>query len=585
MNIKYVINLYLVVVFFSCHALLASDSLLRQEMVEDLHFIRKNFQIKYVPADWKLLQFGWNLNQQFDNAEAEITSLSSPTLKDYHKILNKLFTSAADYHVNVSFYSTEMASLPFHLQGAEGRYFITWINEEKLPEECLDWSIGDEVIAFDGQDIHEFVQNLRRSEHDRHNEKTDQRFAERSLTLRAGMFAEDVPQGNVEVDLIHKKTGEQKSYVLTWTYHPEQVKEIPLPSLVARGISEKQPFFQRPYYKKMMLTPLYAKFNQPESRVVEDVHNLGARKSFVPPLGSIVWQSPPDSPFHAYICETPSRQRIGYIRIATYDGTDDEVVEFAKLIDYFNPRTQALVVDQVNNPGGSVFYSYGLLSLLTDQPLELPKYKMAITQEEVMEALETLDTLKEITNDEEAIDVCGPSLHGYAVSFELVQSVIQYFQFVLSEWEEGKYVTSPVHLLVNTIAPSPFVTYDKPMVVLVNEFDISCGDSFPCILQDNQRALIFGTRTAGAGGTVLGGGHPNRLGIAGYSYTASLLERHTDGTPIENLGVTPDVSYSLTPEDFQNGYKGYKAALQEAIDGLLKNTRPSSSACPLRDRH
>nr|WP_213158495.1 protease-like activity factor CPAF [Parachlamydia sp. AcF125] len=563
------------IIFFISPCLLANEAFLRQEMVEDLHFIKKNFQIKYVPAEWKWLHLGWDLNQQFANAEAEIHQLSSPVLKDYHKVLNKLFTSVADYHVTVSFHSTERASLPFHVHGAEGRYFITWIDEERLPGAFSDWAVGDEVIAFDGQDIEKAIYHLRKSAYDRLNEKTDQRIAERALTWRSGRFAEDVPQGEVEIVLQHKKTAQQRSYLLTWDYRPEQIKENPLPALTSRALPLKQPFFQRPYYKKMMMTPLYAQFKQGERHTGEDIHNLGARHSFVPLLGSVIWQSDLDCPFYAYICETPHRQRIGYVRIATYEGGDEEIAEFEQMIDFFLPRTQALVIDQVNNPGGSVFYKYGLLTFLTDKPLELPKYKIALTQEEVMEAFKALEALKKITSEEEALEVCGPSLYGYPVSLELVHSSIQYFQFILDEWEMGKYITSPVHLIVKAILPNSRVTYNKPIIVLINESDFSCADNFPCILQDNQRATIFGARTAGAGGTVVGEGHPNRLGVAGYSYTNSLLERHLDGTLIENLGVTPDITYELTAEDFRNGYKGYRVALQQVIDPILKEAHPN----------
>ena len=54
-----------------------------------------------------------------------------------------------------------------------------------------------------------------------------------------------------------------------------------------------------------------------------------------------------------------------------------------------------------------------------------------------------------------------------------------------------------------TLAPSP-IAYTKPLMVMVDEFSASGADMFPAIIQDNHRGSIFGTRTMGAGGSVVG---------------------------------------------------------------------------------
>ncbi len=95
-----------------------------------------------------------------------------------------------------------------------------------------------------------------------------------------------------------------------------------------------------------------------------------------------------------------------------------------------------------------------------------------------------------------------------------------------------------------------------------------CGDFFPAILQDNKRALIFGQRTAGAGGHVKSYAHSSRFGIQGYSLTASIAYR-PDGTLVENIGVSPDISYKITVKDIHKGYKGYIQALNQEIGNLL----------------
>src|SRR5262249_36865049 len=44
--------------------------------------------------------------------------------------------------------------------------------------------------------------------------------------------------------------------------------------------------------------------------------------------------------------------------------------------------------------------------------------------------------------------------------------------------------------------------YDNPVMVLVDGFTASAAELFSAILQDNNRALLYGTTTDGAGGTV-----------------------------------------------------------------------------------
>jgi len=88
-------------------------------------------------------------------------------------------------------------------------------------------------------------------------------------------------------------------------------------------------------------------------------------------------------------------------------------------------------------------------------------------------------------------------------------------------------------------------------------------------MQDNQRAVIFGTKTAGAGGHVVETRFPNLLGIKAFITTGSLGYR-LNGKPIENLGVTPDIMQEVTENDIKNEYQDYIKALHQAIDHLLK---------------
>ena len=139
----------------------------------------------------------------------------------------------------------------------------------------------------------------------------------------------------------------------------------------------------------------------------------------------------------------------------------------------------------------------------------------------------------------------------------------------MNEWNSGRKLTNPFWIAgVDHINPAP-VHYTKPILLLVNSLDFSGGDFFPAIMQDNKRVTVFGTRTAGAGGYVADIQVPNDIGIDKFRCTESIASR-ADQNPIENLGVKPDVEYSMTEADFSQNYTGYVKAIQKALGDLVK---------------
>jgi hypothetical protein len=554
---------------------LPGSSLMKKRVLADLDSIHHIFDVKYAPKSWKNEFANWDLDQSIAEAKSRVESLPAPSLKECQVILRDFFNSAKDYHVGVRFFSTESATLPFLVKGAEGRYFVSYVDRDQLSTSKFPFEVGDEILTFGNMPISKVIDDLRIREYGNNTLETDQALAEMALTQRRGDLGHLIPSGAVEVSGIKKGELKRLNVTLTWSYTPERIKDFSKLGAMAdvqdlaqigegsddlRSLLKKSQFFE-----KFMVSYLWDK-SYVGSFTEMNKHSIGARTSFIPQLGKKIWQTASDDIFDAYIFNSPSGKKIGYVRIPHYMGEAEEVEEFGTIMNYFQKRTDALIIDQINNPGGGVFYLYALASTLTDKPLYAPKHHIAMTQQEVYIANLLLPYLEQVTNDETARTVLGDTMEGYPVDYQFVKVMKEFCHFLIAQWESGKLFSDPTCLFgVDEIRPHPKFRYTKPILLLVNSLDFSGGDFFPAILQDNKRATIFGTRTAGAGGFVLAAEFPNHSGMKGFGMTGSLAER-IDKKPIENLGVRPDIHYDLSSTDLREDYKEYLVAILEAVE-------------------
>lgn len=205
-----------------------------------------------------------------------------------------------------------------------------------------------------------------------------------------------------------------------------------------------------------------------------------------------------------------------------------------------------MVLDQINNPGGSLFHMYAILSTLTDKPLSVPKHQVSVYPIVADEASKTV----------EKAEAGGPVL----------PELLAYSRALLKGYKPGgKNVTESLALYgVAEVLPAK-VPYTKRIVVLINERTFSAGEFLAAILQDNKRATLFGCRTAGAGGCVTSSSlDGSEFGIEEITITWTLAWR-TNGEPIEENGVRPDVEYNLTVDDIQHDFDGYRRAILAVI--------------------
>jgi len=112
----------------------------------------------------------------------------------------------------------------------------------------------------------------------------------------------------------------------------------------------------------------------------------------------------------------------------------------------------------------------------------------------------------------------------------------------------------------------------------VDEFSASAADMLPAIIQDNHRGPIFGMRTMGAGGSVVGF-NATAYTESFFRVTVSLMNRgHVIQSPefppapyIENIGVRPDIVQDyMTRTNLLTAGSSFVQAFTAAIVSLVQ---------------
>lgn len=526
-------------------------------MLQTLQQVVSIFAEEYAPFDYKSHSYKFDLQEEIKRATAKITENPDITTGAYQDLLSDLVNATRDFHVSIQFHSTERATLPFQVMEAEGRYFISYIERSQLSKVTMpDLDVGTEIVEFDGKPIREAVRELI-SARIQEPSPAEWRMAESKLTKRERATGMKVPSGEI---MLKVKTGDAaqptSEIPMTWEYRPEFTPEVPIRNMIFTNGAPRLSV-------NSQLNPRSSPFD------------VGSPEGYIPELGNPLTGR--SGSFQSYIFRSPKGFVAGYARISTFgvDSKANELLEeFGGLMNMFEQKTDALILDLTRNGGGSVGYMYGLLSRLAKRPMQTLQQQIMVSASDAADSAQRVAIMPFISTEEQAASYLSTQgLSAPFTSFAFLQSMLNNDRFILSELKAGRRLTKPTYLLgISRIPGHPTQRYTKPLIVLIDELDFSAADFFPAILQDNHRAVLFGARTAGAGGAVRTTQFPNQFNISALAYTWTIAQR-MDGTYLENVGVTPDVPYALKASDLQTGFKGYRKALMELLDAEIAKSR------------
>jgi Peptidase family S41/PDZ domain len=584
------ICLAIVLVTVSVATTRAQTALTEQQRIADLNQLASFYAKNYAPYEWKRDVLGFDLlrlNQWLREIHKEDDL-------DFQEVLIEYVASLNDAHDYIAFPTTFSASLPLSLDIYDGKVLIDAINRAALPLAQFPFVIGDELISIDGRPVQQVIASFRKYAISANPRSTD-RIAATRIVSRSQQIMPHAPDLGSTATLVIRlaSTGVQNAYVIPWIKNGIPVESqgpVPSPGRKPFRLSEQTsdvasdsgsgsgsggtPLLFHvndvaatdntlPSYMQPVLSLLNASVPQDYYSVL----NFGAKfPIYGPPPGFV--QRLGASPTDFFLTGTfvANGVRIGLIRIPTMSPPNTALAlqQLDQEIAYFNANTDGLIVDVMRNPGGAVSFVEAIAQRFIPAPFRTLGFEIRATGAWLFSFASQLNFAR-LTN--------APP--------QIIQNLQNNYDEVLSAYNEVRGRSAPVSLNSTgslTLNPAA-VSYTKPLMVMVDEFSASGADMFPAIIQDNHRGPIFGMRTMGAGGSVVGF-NATAFTESFFRVTVSLMNRgHLIQTPefppapyIENIGVRPDIVQDyMTRSNLVTFGASYIQAFTAAIVNLVQS--------------
>lgn len=295
---------------------------------------------------------------------------------------------------------------------------------------------------------------------------------------------------------------------------------------------------------------------------------------------------------------------VGFLRIGAYDpglslDSDGGLAALGAnlrwIIGTLEARSDYLIIDQTDNPGGVLEYSDMLIQSLvgTLDPAKGLHFQVKPTQAFLQLYAQAISDIEKgmaeggagaaTGNSANESEKIGSILARLKADYKKIDAAFSSYQAmsdaVSMEDQSAEVIHEMNQALEDSLASASFPSevtdvishpqvYTKPIYMLTNQLDFSGADLTPASLQDYGRAKIVGVHTAGAGGTVEAFSN-YMMASLDWHMTTSLMVRH-DGSYVENKGVTPDISFAYTIDDYKNGFKD---TLHRLLDTIGNGTR------------
>jgi C-terminal processing protease CtpA/Prc len=552
-------------------SLSAYGQLTAEQKALDFQTVASVFAKQYAPYEWKRDTLSFDLF-----ALGPWMTRVRETKDDlaYLEVLGEYIASLDDAHSQYYVNSDFVAELPLYTDLYEGRVLIELIDRALLPASRFDFAVGDEIVLFDGRPVLEVVRELARLTAFA-NPRSTQRWAADYLVYRPQtLFPRAAEIGDSATLLVRRSDGSERTYRLDWRKNGKPVTKLgPLPNFRFSTTGKPVPEVKRGATGGSEGRKAWISLQRAVAKPVKNLTGYAQRTPvYRMPAGFQQRLGRNRSDFFTSGTYVLDGKRIGFIRIPTFQPVDFALLDvplrqFQTEIAFFKANTDALVVDVTRNEGGYVCYAEWLLQYL-------------IAKEFTSIAVEIRPTLSILQDWRQSLEFVQE--FGAEWEVNLYGSLLKDLETAYSE-NRGRTgsvpLCGPLQVQPATSVLGRVVAYDKPILLLIDEFSVSAAELFSAVIQDSGAAKLFGYRTAGAGGSpsTLEAGffsegfasvtqmlavRPSMISVPGYPATRY----------IENVGVHPDIPYDYQRrESLVNGGGAFSEAFFRAAAGLGGN--------------
>lgn len=551
----------------------AAAQLTVEQKLADFQTVVALYAKQYAPYEWKLETEKFDL---YDVAPWVDRIRKTADDLDYLQVLSEYVAGLNDIHSSYVAKSTFVADLRIYTDVYDGKVLIEQIDRSYLPVSRFPFEVGDEVVLFDGRPVMEVVREIARGVKFA-NERSTLRYATDLLVYRdQSQLPLASRLGETATIVVRKMDGTESSHTIRWDKSGFPVTKLgPVPNVrFAAAVRPSEEDIEDQPLEMNAGRRLRARLQQNVvPGAARHLAGFGARAPIFRLPANFVQRLGRNRADYFYSgTYVADGKRIGYIRISDFQPTDFSLLllplrQWATEIAFLKANTDGLVVDVMRNPGGYGCYGADLMGYLTTK-------RYFTFGNEIRSTLDWVQAFYE-----SAQLTVGDGLEPWEVIM-----LGNAYKDVLTAFGENRGRTGPVAICGASLEADPVVDrlfepvgYDKPVLMLVDEFTTSAGDIFASMAQDNGIATLYGYRTAGAGGATT-------ENVAGFysegsaRTTISLLTRAkaytAPGYPtsiyMENIGIHPEMPADyMTRDNLMNRGVGYVDGFSKAIVDLI----------------
>lgn len=545
---------------------LSFGQLTEAQKVLDFQSLASLYAKRYAPYAWKKQLLG--VDPLDIKPWLERVRNSKDDL-EYFEIAGQYVAQLDDAHTSYVGPSRFFAYANFSVDIYDGKVLVEAISRTVLPADKFPFEVGDELVSVDGKPVEMLIDEYSKLQR-MANPVSTRRAAADLLTFRPQYTVPRASElGETSSFVFLRANGELETYEIPWTKTGIPLTSVgPVPDLRAavkdpRGAAV--PDYMQPWMEltNFGIAPMHH-LTQGETWSAELGANVPRRyllgwgsraPTFAMPSGFQVRLGRFQSDFHFSGVYQADGLRIGYLRIPSFSPPSSFVAlfEIANEVEYLKANTDGLVVDVMRNPGGTC-YMLDVAAYLIPKRFSFFGQEIRVTMDRLASAQGALDAARRAQAPEWIVSyyeqVVKEMSRAYAENRGLTASLPACTGMTQNQ------VPPVFEALPATSRNGEILAYDKPLIVLIDEFSASAADIFPAMLQDNGRGVLVGARTLGAGGTV-GAVNAGNFTEAIASYTASLVLRKEPvsipGYPetryIENVGTHPDIKLEYMTRD------------------------------------